>query len=129
MAAKDTKAAKAALERAKQHFVRACADPDDADEVFVWSFYALENAVVAAALQAGAEYVKNHWSKATAAHKLSQKHKLADVSNLLADLNEARKSTAYGDVDTPEIEPADVLEEVGSYIQEVEALLQPKKGK
>ncbi len=129
MAAKDAKKAKAALERAKRHLKRASAHPDDPDEVFVWSFYALENAVVAAALHTGAEFVKNHWSKATAARKLSQRHELADVSALLADLNEARKGAAYGDVDEPQISPQDVLTAVGSYIEEVEALLQPKKGK
>jgi hypothetical protein len=92
-------------------------------------FYALENAVVAAAIHAGAGFARNHWSKATAARKLSQKYRLTDVSDLLADLNEARKGTAYGDVDEPEIEPAEVLEQVGSYIEEVEGFLQPKKGK
>ncbi len=55
MTAKDAKQAKAALECAKQHFKRACANPDDPDEVFVWSFYALENAVVAASIQAAEE--------------------------------------------------------------------------
>ena len=129
MAAKDAKKAKAALERAKKHYQRASENPDDPDEVFVWSFYALENAVVAAALHMGAEFVKSHWSKATAARKLSQRHKLADVSDLLSDLNEARKGTAYGDVDEPEISPEDVLADVGNYIDEVEALFQSKKRK
>ena len=129
MGAKNAEAAKAALERAKEHFERASENPEDADEVFVWSFYALENAVVAAALHGGAAFLRNHWSKATAARKLSQKHKLTDVSDLLSDLNEARKGTAYGDVDEPEIEPEDVLEQVGHYIEEVEDFLQPKKKK
>jgi hypothetical protein len=129
MAAKDAKKAKAALDRAKKHYQRALDNADEPDEVFVWSFYALENAVVAAALHTGAEFVKSHWSKAAAARKLSQKHKLSDVSALLADLNEARKGTAYGDVDEPEIAPEDVLADVGNYIGEVEALFQPKKGK
>src|SRR5713101_3789110 len=91
MTAKDAKQAKAALERAKQHFERASTNPDDPDEVFVWSFYALENAVVAASIHAGEGFAKNHWSKAAAARKLSQKSKLTDVSDLLSDLNEARK--------------------------------------
>jgi hypothetical protein len=113
MTPKEAKEAKAALDRAKQHFQRASADPEDADEVFVWSFYALENAVVAASICAGAEFAKNHWSKAAAARKLCQKQKLTDVSDLLSDLNEARKGTAYGDVDEPEIEPQDVIDQVG----------------
>ena len=65
MAKKATGTAAAALERAKKHFERASENLDDADEVFVWSFYALENAVVAAALYTGAAFTKNHWSKAT----------------------------------------------------------------
>jgi hypothetical protein len=129
MAAKDAKKAKAALERAKKHYQRASENSEDSDEVFVWSFYALENAVVAAALHTGAEFMKNHWSKAKVARKLSQQHQLADVSDLLADLNEARKGTAYGDVDDPNISPEDVLADVGNYIGEVETLFRPKKGK
>lgn len=38
MAAKDAKKARAALERAKKHYQRASQNPDDPDEVFVWSF-------------------------------------------------------------------------------------------
>src|SRR5260370_30487333 len=121
MATKDAQKAKDALERAKQRCARASANPDAPDEVFVWSFYALENAVVAASIHAGAGFARNHWSKAAAARSLSQKHNLTDVSGLLADLNEARKGTAYGDVDEPELEPADALDQVGSYITEVEA--------
>jgi len=92
-------------------------------------FYALENAVEAAALHTRAHYLKSHWSKALVARKLSQRHKLADVSDLLTDLNDVRKGTAYGDVDEPEISPEDVLSEVGSYVDAVEALLTPKKRK
>src|SRR5262245_18501927 len=126
---KAAKTPAAALERAKKHFERASEDPDDADGVFVWSFYALENAVVAAALHAGAEFQRNHWTKFAAAHRLSQRHGLEDVSSLLSDLNEARKGTAYGDVEEPDIEPADVLEQVGDYLKEVEAFLKKKLGK
>jgi hypothetical protein len=129
VAGKDAKLAREALERARRHYQRAQDNTDDADEVFVWCFYALENAVVAAALHSGAEFIKSHWSKATAARKLSQKYPLTDVSRLLSDLNEARKGTAYGDVDEPEIDPEDVLTEVGEYIEEVAAFLQPKKAK
>jgi hypothetical protein len=125
MKAKD---AAAALKRAKRHFERASEDPDDADEVFVWSFYALENAVVAAALHAREEFQKSHWTKATAARRLSQQYSLTDVSHLLSDLNEARKGTAYGDVEDPGIEPADVLEDVDSYLKEVETFLKKKLG-
>ena len=120
------KTARANLERAKKHLARASENADDPDEVFVWSFYSLENAVVAAAIHAGAEFAKTHWSKATAARKLSREHSLADVSTLLADLNEARKGTAYGDVDEPELDPADALDQVQKYLVEVETFLEKK---
>jgi hypothetical protein len=85
--------------------------------------------VEAAALHTGAAYIKNHWSKAKVARKLSQRHSLTDVSDLLADLNEARKGTAYGDVEEPEISPEDALATVGSYVEAVEVLLKLKKEK
>ncbi len=119
----------AALARAKKHFDRASEDPDDPDKVFFWSFYALENAVVAAALHASAEFQRNHWTKSAAARRLSLQHGLEDVSDLLSDLNEARKGTAYGDVEEPDIDPADVLQEVGDYLKEVEGFLKKKPGK
>lgn len=125
-----TNKANAALERAKRHFTRASENPDDPDEVFVWSFYALENAVVAAAIHADIQFVRTHRSKATAARELSQQHKLTDVSALLADLNEARKGAAYGDQEgEPEIKPADVLEQVRGYLGEVDTFLRENQGK
>ena len=118
------KEAQAAFERAQRHLKRASENSDDPDEVFIWGFYALENAVVAAAIQAGAPFAKNHRSKATAARGVANKCNLPDVSNLLGDLNEARKGSAYGDVDAPEIDPKEVLAQVGRYVKEVEELLQ-----
>jgi hypothetical protein len=38
-------------------------------------------------------------------------------------LNEARKGTAYGDVEEPDLEPTDALQEVGDYLKEVETFL------
>ena len=51
------------------------------------------------------------------------------MSDLLSELNEARKGTAYGDVEEPDIEPADVLEQVGDYLKEVETFSKKKPGK
>jgi len=130
MAKKKAVTPKAALERAKRQYNKAQDRSDDPDQVFVWCFYALENAVVAAAMYADEEFQKNHWTKAHAARRLSREQGLTDVLGLLTDLNDARKGTAYGDVEEPEIEPEDVLTEVGSYIEEVEKLLtRPKKNK
>lgn len=56
--------------------------------------------------------------------RLSSEHGLEDVSDLLRDLNEVRKSEAYGDIVTPpELDPADVAVEIEEYIESVAALL------
>jgi hypothetical protein len=129
MAKKKAVTPKAALDRATRQYQKAQDGSADPDQVFVWCFYALENAVVAAATHADEEFQKNHWTKAQAARKLARDHGLTDVSGLLTDLNDARKGTAYGDVEEPEIDPDDVLAEVGNYIEEVEKLLNPPKKK
>jgi hypothetical protein len=120
------KKAKDALDLARSHLERAAEDETDADAVFVWGFYALENAVVAAAIHAGAEFQRNHWTKANAARRLSQQHGLTDVSDLLNDMNDGRKGTAYGDVEDPNIEPAEALQQVRDYVAEVVDFLKKK---
>lgn len=65
----------------------------------------------------------NSVPKATAARRLAQQHALTDVSDLLSDLNEARKGTVYGDVEEPELEPEQVLQDITEYVDEVEAFL------
>jgi hypothetical protein len=130
MTTKKAVSAKEALERARQQYDKAQEHSDDPDQVFVWCFYALENAVVAAATHANEQFQKNHWTKAEAARRLARDEGLTDVSDMLRDLNDARKGTAYGDIEEPEIEPEEVLTDVGNYIKEVENLLTPpKKGK
>lgn len=130
MAKKKAVSAREALKRAKLQYQKAQENSDDPDQVFVWCFYALENAVVAAATHADEEFQRNHWTKAEAARRLARDEGMTDVSEMLRDLNDARKGTAYGDIEEPEIEPEDVLTEVGDYIKEVENLLSPpKKGK
>lgn len=127
---KKTVSAKDALELAKEQYQKADDHSDDPDQVFVWCFYALENAVVAAATHADEEFQRNHWTKAQAARRLSRDQGMTDVSDLLTDLNDARKGTAYGDVEVPDIKPEHVLAEVRRYIEEVQKLLSPpKKGK
>src|SRR5205085_2205675 len=113
------KNAAAALKLPREHLARAEEKPDDADNVFVWSFWGLENAIKAAALHAKIEFVKQHWSKEKAARKLAKDHALADVSELLSDLNDGRKSAAYGDTEEPDRDPGDVLEEFREYVDQV----------
>lgn len=120
--------AREALKRAREQHRKAVDHSDDPDQVFVWCFYALENDVVAAATHSDEEFQRNHWTKANAARRLSRDRGLTNVSDLLSDLNEARKGTAYGDVEAPDIKPEEVLDAVGKYIEEVEKLLgRPKK--
>jgi HEPN domain len=129
MAKKRTPTPAESLARAKRQLKRASENASDPDEVFLWGFYALENAVVAAARHADAEFQKNHWTKAAAARRLEQQHSLPDVSDLLSDLNEARKGTAYGDVEESELDPEEVLLAITEYVDTVEAFLKKKIGK
>ena len=47
-----------------------------------------------------------------------------DVSDLLRDLNEARKSVAYGDIGLPELDAEDVASRIEAYIESVSALIE-----
>lgn len=107
---------------AEAHLARA-KDNEDEEEQVLWAFYALENAVTAAASHCRIEYTNAHWSKQAAAKRLSKDHGLPNVASLIGDLNDARKSTAYGDVDDPGLDSADVLAQVEEYIKEVKKLL------
>jgi hypothetical protein len=44
-------------------------------------------------------------------------------------LTEARKGTAYGDVEEPELDPEQVLQDITDYVNEVEGFLKKKIGK
>ena len=111
------------LALARSHLARAEEKPEDADNVFVWSFWGLENAVKAAASHAGVNVIKQHWSTGQAARKLAKAHGLSDVSDLLSDLNDGRKSTAYGDTDEPDREPKEILAGFREFIEEVAGFL------
>lgn len=118
-------AANAKLELAKRHLVRVRAawDPPDWSDLSFYGFYALEAAVEAASLHVGMNVQKAHWARVNAAGKLHLDHGLADVSELLRDLNEVRKSEAYGDVQAPVLDAEDVASEVESFIDSVSRLL------
>jgi hypothetical protein len=66
---------------------------------------------------------KKHWEKADVANELHRSHGLPDIDQLLRDLNDARKSAAYGDVPAPDLNAADVASEVEFYVDAVEALV------
>src|SRR5947207_1340531 len=92
------------LEMARKHLLKvleAWPDPTDWADLALYGFYCLEAAVVAAAVHAGIVVQRTHPSKVTASETLRDHHGLPDISQLLVDLNVARKAAAYGDLDLP----------------------------
>ena len=66
---------------------------------------------------------KTHGSKADVVRELAAREGLPDVSSLMHDLNEVRKSEAYGDVASPPtLDPEDTVREVEEYVVAVDAL-------
>jgi hypothetical protein len=113
------------LELAKLHLERVLDAWDEPDwpDLSLYGFYCLENAVCAAATHAGISFKKTHPSKVAAAEELARVHGLPDVSELLVDLNDARKASAYGDIDRPDLDAQDVAEIIEKYVEAVEDFL------
>ena len=116
------------IELAKKHYEKvqlAWDDPADWANLSLYGFYALEAAVDAARIHYGIDASRSHVSRAESAERLSSEHGLEDVSDLLRDLNEARKSEAYGDITSPpELDPVDVAVQIEEYIDSVAALIE-----
>lgn len=121
----DPQAARDSLDRAQNHLqrVRDAVDPVDWPNLAVWGFYCLESLVLAAAATIGMSVKQNHPAKAEAAKQLSAGHGLSDVERLLVELNRARKSQAYGDIEMPELDPTELLATIEAYSMEVERLM------
>ena len=64
-----------------------------------------------------------HWHRADAAKQLASEQGLDDVSELIRDLNEVRKSEAYGDVIAPELDAEEVAITIEEYIDAVAAVV------
>ena len=114
------------LNLARRHLARvlgAWDTPTDWDDLSLYGFYCLEAAVEAAASCVGLKTSRKHWEKADAAGELHNKHGLPDIDQLLRDLNDARKSAAYGDVPAPNLNAEDVATEVELYVDAVAALV------
>ena len=96
-----------------------------------FAFYAYENAVVAVAEARGIKWTKNHFEKAKLAEKLFDDGVLStDVSDKLPELNELRKSIAYGEPG-PELEALDLQSlatDLEDFLDEVEAIIEAAKG-
>ena len=115
------------LALARRHLARvqgAWTEPTDWDDLSLYGFYCLEAAVEAAALHFGIRVSKRHWEKVDVADDLHQKHGLPDITQLLRDLNDARKATAYGDVELPELDAEDLAADIERYVDAVSALVE-----
>lgn len=117
--------ARAKLELAEAQLERVLTswDPPDWADLSHYGFHALENSVDAACLHLGIHLQKSHVARQEAAEQLHEQHGFDDVSELLHDLNETRKSESYGDVEAPELDPADIAARVEAYVDRVRELL------
>lgn len=114
------------LALAQRHLSRildAWPEPTDWDDLFLYGFYALEAAVDCACLHFEEATEKTHWSRIDAARQLGR-YGLDDVSDLLRELNEGRKSVAYGDSDRPESDAVDLVAKIERFVESVSALLE-----
>jgi len=89
----------------------------------LYGFYCLEAAVEAGALHFGLRTSKKHWEKVDLATALHEKHGLPDVSDLLRDLNEARKSAAYDDVERPDLEAEEIAMQIEEFVDAIAAFV------
>lgn len=124
--------ADAKLGIAKGHLQRvqsAWDDPTDWDDLSLYGFYCVEAAVDAALLHLGLKMSTNHWERADLASQLHADAGLPDISPLLNDLNDARKASAYGDVEMPSLDPEEVAIEIEAYVEAIEELLSGSKSK
>ena len=115
----------AKLKLAQSHLERVLAawDPPDWSDLSLYGFYALEAAVEAAALHFAVPARKAHWARVDAAEELHEGHGLPDVAGLLRDLNDSRKSVAYGDVQAPDLDAEHVATAIELYVDAVAALV------
>jgi hypothetical protein len=114
------------LQLARRHLERVLAawtEPTDWDDLSLYGFYCLEAAVEAAALCVGLPTSKRHWEKVDVAGELHRRKGLPDITELLRDLNDARKAAAYGDVARPDLDAEDIAADIEKYVGSVAALL------
>ena len=114
------------LSLARRHLDRVLSAwdaPTDWDDLSLYGFYCLEAAVEAAAIRVGLKTSTKHWEKADVASELHANHGLPNVVQLLHDLNDARKSAAYGDVPAPDLNAEDVASEIERYVDAVATLV------
>lgn len=111
---------------ARDHLEKVLAarrEPTDWKDLSVYGFHCLEAAVDAALMHLGLPTSRSHWMREAAAKELHDKLRLPDVSALLHDLNDARKSRLYGDIPDPGLDAEDVASRVEEYVNGVEQIL------
>lgn len=99
-------------------------DPTDWDDLSLYGFYCLEAGVEAAAAHVGAKTSRKHWEKADVARELHKNNGLPDIEQLVRDLNDARKSAAYGDIPAPNLNAEDVASKIETYVDAVSVLVE-----
>ena len=116
------------LDLAREQLSRAqvaAFEPEDWAELSIWAFYALENAVIAAADHLQLPWEKSHPSKVKVSRALHREHGLPGVSSLLVELNELRKSEAYGEVQpSRSMTAAEIVIAVEGFIEAVGQLFE-----
>jgi HEPN domain-containing protein len=117
------------LTLARRHLdrVQSAWDEPDWDDLALYGFYCLEAAVEAAGLHFGFRTSTKHWEKVDLALRLHRRKGLPDISDLLRELNDARKAAAYGDIELPELDPEDTAIKIEEYVEAVAKLLEGKK--
>ena len=111
---------------AKSHLENVLAawdEPTDWKDLSVYGFHCLEAAVDAASMHVGLPTSRSHWKREGAAEELHERLSLPDVSELLHDLNDARKSQLYGDISSPILDAGGIASEIEKYVLAVEELL------
>jgi hypothetical protein len=117
------------LDVAKEQMDAAITDawePAEPADCVTKSFYAYENALMAAVLAVGGSRTNRHWEKAKLAHKLFRDKTLkTDVSDRLSELNELRKDVSYGHPGPTlrRIDLAELTADLESFINEVEVIV------
>jgi hypothetical protein len=115
------------LDVARTHLERvrgAWLEPTNWGDLTIYGFYCLEATVMSAAIHLGMAIRRTHRDKAEAAYKLAQEHGLPDVSDLLWQLNDARKAVAYGDIEFPELDAEDVASQIELYFEIVQEFIE-----
>ena len=115
------------IELAREQLARvqvAWFDPVDWSDLSLYAFYAVENAVVAAADAVGLAWAQTHPSKVQAAGQLHEQFGLPDVSSLLVELNDLRKATAYGEAQpSHSLSAEDIAIDVERFVEAVAAFV------